>query len=129
MAAMAVPEDGFAASVHAAVALLLAGIRTAAFREMHVLGLLEGLNRPAGPVYLSRLLESALASIEARFSAHVARGEMRDTSPRFAALDLLAPLLVASLHQDGLGGEVVRSLELSRYAERVGDAFVRRYGV
>ncbi|HET7217975.1 MAG TPA: TetR/AcrR family transcriptional regulator [Vicinamibacterales bacterium] len=94
----------------------------------HVVGLTEGLhNERVGPSYLQATLEPLLASVEQRLALHLARGEMRAVDLRHAAVSLVAPLLLAILHQRELGGTRVRSLEMERFIDDHADGFVRAY--
>lgn len=94
----------------------------------HVVGLTEGLhNERVGPSYLQATLEPLLASVEQRLALHVGRGEMRAVDIRHAAVSLVAPLLLAILHQRELGGARVRSLDVERFLEDHAAAFVRAY--
>lgn len=94
----------------------------------HVVGLTEGLhNERVGPSYLHATLEPLLTAVEQRLALHVARGEMRAVDIRHAAVSLVAPLLLAILHQRELGGTKVRSLDLAQFLEDHADAFVRAY--
>ena len=93
----------------------------------HVVGLTEGLhNDRVGPSYLQATLEPLLASVEQRLTLHVARGEMRPVDLRHAAISLIAPLLLAILHQRELGGTSVRQMDLDRFLDDHAAAFVRR---
>ena len=56
------------------------------------------------------------------------RGDMIETDARTAALMLVTPLLVASLHQDQLNGSVLRPLSTDQLARDLSGAFVRAYG-
>jgi AcrR family transcriptional regulator len=94
----------------------------------HVVGLTEGLhNQRVGPSYLQATLEPLLASVEQRLTLHVSRGEMRPVDLRAAAVSLLAPLLLAILHQRELGGSNVRQLDMERFIEDHADGFVKGY--
>jgi len=96
--------------------------------RMHVVGLAEGLhNERVGPSYLQATLEPLLASVEQRLGLHVARGEMRVVDIRHAAVALVAPLLLAILHQRELGGSKVRSLDMERFLDDHAEGFVRAY--
>ncbi|MBY0299605.1 MAG: TetR/AcrR family transcriptional regulator [Methylobacterium sp.] len=123
------PSGPFAASVGDAAAYLALGLSQPVVRELHALGLSEGLGHPrSGPAYLAHTLEPLVQALEDRFRAHIAAGEMREADPRAAALALAAPLLLAHLHQDRLGGTAVRPLDLDRFRAEHVEAFVRAYG-
>lgn len=100
-----------AASVEELVRYLWAGFRFG-LTEIHALGFREGLgNSTAGPAYLKCLLEPSLNAVEARLAAHAEAGELRTIDLRYSAIMLVAPLLVAALHQKHLGGEAIRHLD------------------
>jgi hypothetical protein len=94
--------------------------------DVHVIGLREGLHQTSGgPAYLRHILEPTLAAVEERLAAHQAAGDMRAGDVRAAALAFVAPLVLAALHQGGLGGAVVRPLDLDAFAQTHAGAFVR----
>ncbi|HQR28963.1 MAG TPA: TetR/AcrR family transcriptional regulator [Anaeromyxobacteraceae bacterium] len=96
--------------------------------KAHVLGLVEGLGEPSiGPAYLRTLLEPSLQSAEARVALHVARGELGPCDVRQAAVELVAPVIVALLHQQALGGKGVRPLELEPFLDEHVRRFLRAY--
>jgi AcrR family transcriptional regulator len=84
--------------------------------KAHALGLTEGLGEPElGRAYLTHLLEPTLQSAEARIARHVAHGELAPCDVRHAALELLAPVVLALLHQQALCGDAVRPLDLDAF--------------
>lgn len=127
LAQVAASDLPFAESIEAALRYMLAGLRQG-LNEVHMLGLREGMGqRRLGPAYLDTILEPSLRAIEARLAAHQARGEMRGGDPRHAALALLAPLVLAGLHQAELGGDDLRPLDLDALVADHAAAFVRGY--
>lgn len=96
--------------------------------DVFAVSLAEGLLDPeVSRSTLSHIIEPTLETLETRLRDHMARGEMIETDVRAAALMLLSPLLLASLHQDQLRGAEVRPLALDGLAETLTDAFVRAY--
>lgn len=100
---------------------------------LHGSGISEGLGSASlGPAYVEHLLEPTLAVVEAMLDIWQARGEIVDCDTRVGALALLSPLLMALIHQRGLGGEAVRALDLPAFiAEHVRrwiDGYGSRYG-
>lgn len=70
-----------------------------------------------GPAFLSHLLEPFLESVEQLLQTHVDRGQLPvDLDVRGAALGLLAAPLLALLHQDALGGDTSRPLDVETFA-------------
>lgn len=87
----------------------------------------------AGPGYLGGVLEPTLQAFEARLRVHAVRGELDlaaddDASIRAAGLAFLSPLILALLHQEGLGGRRCRPLDLAAFARGHIDRFLRAYG-
>lgn len=114
----------FAASIRAAVGFMAEGLFEARVSDIHAFGLAEGTQDGAtGRAYLEHLFEPTLQALEARLAAHVARGEMKPAEPRLAALMLLAPLVLGALHQDHLGGDVVRPLDREALVAALVDSF------
>lgn len=123
------PQGPFAASVRDAAAYIALGLMQPVVRQLHEIGLGEGLGRPGvGSVYLTVLLEPMIEALERRLQAHVAAGEMRPADLRAAAVGLAAPILVAQLHQRALGGDVTRPLDVEAFLATHVEAFVRGYG-
>ena len=119
---------GLRASMHRLAESILASVRLGQMDKLHSLGLTEGLgDEDLGPSYLSSILEPTLQAIESRLDQHQARGELRVVSTRHAALAFAAPLLLATLHQQGLGGNCLRPLDLDAFAKSHVDAFLRAY--
>jgi AcrR family transcriptional regulator len=95
----------------------------------HELGLTEGIgDATLGPAYLRMLLEPTLHAAEARIALHMARGEIGPCDVRMAALELVAPLVVALLHQGPLGGDAVRKLDIEPFLEEHVARFLRAFG-
>lgn len=130
LAVMARPTGDFATSMRDAVGHLAGGLIHAGLDRMIASGLAEGLGHPTvGPAFVTNLLEPMIEAAEARLDAHVARGEMRGGDTRLAAIQLIAPVLIAVLHQRPLGGAAVRPLDLDAFASDHVDSFVRSWGL
>lgn len=98
--------------------------------SLHELGMAAGFQEPTiGPSYLAHILEPTLQAVEARLARHVAAGELRATDLRVAAIELISPVLVAVLHQRGLGGVHVRPLDLGAFTTAHLASFLRSYEV
>jgi AcrR family transcriptional regulator len=127
---LAMTDEPFARSIRRLLSGASFGLADMNRISTHVVGLTEGLhNGRVGPSYLQATLEPLLASVEQRLTLHVARGEMRAVDLRHAAVSLIAPLLLAILHQRELGGSTVRRLEIERFIEDHADGFVRAHAV
>jgi AcrR family transcriptional regulator len=127
---VATTEDPFPSSIRRVLHGSAFGLKDMGRIRTHAVGLTEGLhNARIGPSYLQATLEPLLASVEQRLTLHVARGEMRAVDIRHAAISLLAPLLIAILHQRELGGTAVRQMDLDAFMEDHADSFVRAHAV
>lgn len=120
--------EPFHASIPGLVDFILEGLVRARVIDGHAVAFTEALAAPMlGPIYLRHVLEPTLQAVEARLADHQARGEMRKVDPRTAALALVAPLLLAALHQCALGGEQIRPLDLASFGQDIAAAFLRSY--
>lgn len=127
------PTGDLASSVRDFARGLVAGMQSVCgpvrLGDVFSASLSEGLADPEiSPLALRHVLEPAVDALERRLAAHVARGEMRRTDLRAAALILIAPILFSVLHQDQMQGASLRPLALDDLADEVADAFVRAYG-
>lgn len=130
MQALRQPSGPFAKSMFEAAAYVDLGLSIPVVTELHSAGILEGLaHEEIGPYYLSTMLEPVLQGVEVRLSAHLARGEMRQTDLRSAALQLVSPIFMAHLHQRLLGGDKLRPLDFAVHRSEHVEAFVRAYGI
>jgi AcrR family transcriptional regulator len=127
------PAGDFAGSIrdfaHGLVAGLQAPDRPVRLGDVFSASLSEGLADPEiGPLALRHVLDPALEALEQRLERHVERGEMLKADLRAAALTLIAPILLAVLHQDQMQGASLRPVALHDLAEDVAQAFIRAYG-
>ncbi len=76
---------------------------------------------------LKHIIDPTIDVLVARLRGHMARGEMIETDPRAAALMLVSPLLLASLHQNQLQGSAETPMSLEGLAATVSAAFVRAF--
>jgi len=105
-------QEDAATSLRWALDLIRVGLEHGPLSRMHVLGLQAGMGSPAlGPAYLNNLLEPTLRCVEVRIERHQGRGELVGREARVIALQLVAPLLLAVLHQGPLCGDRVRPLD------------------
>jgi AcrR family transcriptional regulator len=127
LAMAARPAPLFAPSVHELVGMLGQGLDRGVL-ALQVIGLTEGLgNAGSAGAYLGHHLEPILAAIGARLDAHVERAQMRPVATRFAAIGLLAPMVIARLHQTELGGHATYPMSLPDFDQSHADAFVRAH--
>jgi AcrR family transcriptional regulator len=132
MEMIAAPAAGFAPSVREYAMAFVAGMQCAdgpvRLGDVFAASLSEGLADPEiSPIALRYVIDPALEALERRLAVHVARGEMRETDLRAAALMLIAPILVAVLHQDQMRGAASCPMVLNQVADDVAGAFIRAY--
>ena len=125
----ATPEGAFADSIRALLRHADDGFRYGGLTEAHAMGLAEGLTSEGlAADYLGLALDPTIDAFGARLRAHQEAGEMRaDADPRAAAVQLLAPLFVARLHQDRLGGRDTAAIDMTAMLDQQSEAFVRGY--
>lgn len=110
------------------LSMFLCGGFQGALASLHSAGLREAFDDPrAGVCYLETLLEPTLAAIEERLAAHQQAGQMRPGDVRLAALQILAPIFLAALHQMRLGGCGIRPLDLTELARTNAADFCRSW--
>jgi AcrR family transcriptional regulator len=128
LARLRLPNPDFSVSVREAADHIAEGLDQPLVAELHAIGMAEGVAHPAtGPAYLTTLLEPMIQALEERLSRHVAAGQMRAVDLRVAAISLLAPLVLAHLHQDWLGGDRTRYLDKNVHRACQVDAFLRAF--
>jgi len=107
----------------------LAARREVRLGDFFAVTLGEGLIDPGVSRSTRRhVLDPTVATLATRLRGHVDRGEMIDTDLRDAALMLVCPLLMASLHQEQMGGALESPIRLDDMIETMSAAFVRAFG-
>lgn len=97
--------------------------------EIHTLGVAAGLrDEVLGPAYVDEVLEPTLQAAEARLARHVAGGELGPCDARHAALELVAPVVLALLHQECLFGARCRPLDVGAFLDDHLARFLRAHG-
>ncbi len=81
-----------------------------------------------GPAALNYVIEPPLQAMEKRLAAHQERGELGDVDLRCAALMLISPLVVASMHQTQMSGDSVRPLDFAPLIDAAASSFMKAYG-
>lgn len=130
--AVATPAPNAAAAVDTYIDLSRIGVATGGFGRAHSFGLVEGVaDEKVGEAYLELLLEPSLQALENRLAPYLGP----DASParkRAAALMIFAPMLLAVIHQQLLGGEKAAPMDLDAMfgalAELVRDAVGAKQG-
>jgi AcrR family transcriptional regulator len=98
---------------------------------LHRSGISEGLgSEELGPAYVTHLLEPTLAVVERMLEIWAERGDVEIPAGqlRSAGLALMAPVILALLHQRGLGGVRCRALDFGEFIEAHVDGFLRGWG-
>jgi AcrR family transcriptional regulator len=109
--AVAQPSTSMDGAVDGYVQLSRAGVAHGAFARAHAFGLVEGVaDENVGKAYLETLLEPSLQALEERLSPHMASASAPEK--RAAALMVFAPMLLAVLHQQLLGGAQATPIDL-----------------
>ncbi len=126
LAMASIPTDS---NLRRSLAQYIGGLREAWFTHgvgnIEARSLAAGLAESAlGPSYINSILEPLLQSLEQRLAAHIQRAEMAPCNERFAALQLLSPIVLGLLHQDSLSGKTCRPLDLDDFLEKHLDDFV-----
>lgn len=118
ISAVAQQSTSPAQAVDAYVAISKAGVQHGGFARAHAFGLIEGVADPAvGRTYLTELLEPSLRALEARLAPHLKSSDPMEA--RAAALMLFAPMLLAVLHQQLLGGAEAAPIDLDALYEAI----------
>ncbi len=78
--------------------------------------------------YTRAILDPIVDAVATRFARHIERGEMAEVDPRFAALSLLGPVLLALMHQHGLHGQQTNPLDIHALLDQHIAGFVTAYG-
>lgn len=98
--------------------------------NLHRVGLEAGLSdSKAGKTYLASILEPAVQAFADRIQLHIDRGELKPCTPRFAALSLLSPVLLAMLHQKQLSGEEQWPLSIDDFLQEHVDFFLQAHSL
>ncbi len=98
--------------------------------QMQAAMLAEGLTvRRLGPAYVTLLLEPLLQVGERVLQRFIDAGALEPCDVRAAGLTLLAPLVLALLHQDNLTGTACRPLDLPVFIDAHVETFLRAYPV
>jgi len=118
---------GLEASVAGFVAHLLEGWRFGLGHAMRNGMRLSLGQEQRGAAFLDGLVEPMVLALEARLRDHQERGDMRPGNARFAALQLLGPLVLALLHQDELDGTRYRPLEMDAFVADTVQHFVHAW--
>ncbi len=124
-------ELPFAASIFSYATALVTALgaeRDVKLGDLFAVSLGEGLlDSGVSHSTLRHIVDPTVAALQARLSGHVARGEMIDCDVRAAALMLISPLLLASLHQRQLCGAAENPLCLEQLTRTTSEAFVRAF--
>lgn len=112
--AVAEPSPTLQDAVETYVTLSRAGVAHGGFARAHAFGLIEGVaDECVGRAYLSSLLEPSVEALEDRLRPHLPESASAE-DVRAAALLIFAPMLLAVLHQQLLGGAEAAPIDLDK---------------
>jgi AcrR family transcriptional regulator len=124
-------QKPFDESIHDYVDALIRALRAkrdVSLGDLIAVSLGEGLiDAAVSPSTLRHILDPTIEALEARLRLHIGRGEMIETDVRAAALMLVSPILLATLHQDQMRGAATSPIRLEDSARAMAEAFVRAY--
>lgn len=111
--------DDAQTALHGFLTDLVIGWRHFGVNRIHAVGLAEGLGQGRrGRAYVNHILEPSLQAAERLFDALIAAGRLPPMPAREAALALVAPVLLALLHQHALHGDQCRPLDVDAFIVR-----------
>jgi AcrR family transcriptional regulator len=127
--ALSFTELPVAAGLRTLVGQIVEGWTPQGLGGLHRSGISEGLGSESlGPAYIDNVLEPTVDVVERMLEIWRARGEVEVEDLRTAALALLAPVVLALLHQRGLGGQRCRPLDFEAFLDHHIAGFLRGYG-
>ncbi|GBF57182.1 hypothetical protein PbB2_00843 [Candidatus Phycosocius bacilliformis] len=131
LVASAQPIGDLATCVRTKLNYIQIAFRRFGLSQLNMWGLSEGLgDQMSGPAYLTYFLEPSLQSCEACLKHYQEVGEVAaHIDIRFAALNMLSPLILLLMHQDGLGGCQVREADVDVFIDHHTRSFCRAVGV
>jgi len=122
------PTGTFRQSINDLVQHVGDGFRYGRLDRLHAVGLIEGLaDTRIAHAYLADVLEPTIQATQRRLEVHMAKGEMRLTTARNAAVVLLGPIVLIYLHQQGLSGALTYLTDIDTFLKEHSDGFVKSY--
>ena len=122
---LATPSGSLSQSVEDLLGFVVVGQRLPELRQLHRVGIAEGLRSSSlGMACVDFILEPALQAIEVRLARHMEASEMRQSDPRAASIELLAPVLIVFMHQEDLGGRARRPLDIDAFVSEHATRFI-----
>lgn len=116
-----VDGDTGAEALRTALEFVVVGWRDYGVGRLHEVGLKVGLeDEETGKTYVDVIFEPLSRAFEGLVSRLQAEGKLpRGPSPRVVALTALSPVMMALLHQLGLGGKALREIEMGQLLDDV----------
>ncbi len=112
MEAVETTAQDAAHAIDAYIELSIIGVRNGVFARAHCYCIVEGVaDARVGRSYLTALLEPSLLALERRMAPHLPAGADA-AAARAAALQVFAPMLLAVIHQQLLGGGDAAPMDL-----------------
>ncbi|HCH62312.1 MAG TPA: hypothetical protein DFR83_05875 [Deltaproteobacteria bacterium] len=122
------PIDDARTTLTDALRLLVMGWRDLGVGRIHEVGLKTGLeDERTARTYVSDILEPLLQAVERLLVRLVNAERLSPLDTRQGALMLVSPVVMALLHQDGLGGGGIRPLGIESMVDTIVDAFCRAH--
>ncbi|MBX2802897.1 MAG: TetR/AcrR family transcriptional regulator [Myxococcales bacterium] len=127
-ALVSLPVDDAEACLGEGLRRVIIGWRDFRVGNLHHVGLKVGLEDDAtGKTYVSQILEPLLGGFERLLERLIDAGRLVPLDPRTGALTLVSPVVVALLHQHGLGGNEIRPLDIEALAAELVHQFCRAH--
>jgi AcrR family transcriptional regulator len=109
--------------------LIIAGWRDHGVGNLHGVGIQAGLaDTETAHCYLGEILDPLTESVQHLLERMIQEGHLRHAQPRQGALQLLGPVVVALLHQNGLKGRLTAPLDEEALARETARGFLAAYG-
>jgi len=119
------PEHTLTTLLH----LIVVAWRDRGVGRLHDVGIQTGLGDPASAsTYLNEILDPLTEAVQHLLQRMVDEGRLQHPEPRLGAVQLLGPVVVALLHQNGLQGRHTAPLDEEALARETALGFLRAYG-
>ena len=126
---VSLPIDDPQTTLTQVLELTIAGWRDHGVGHLHGVGIQVGLaDTPTAHCYLSEILDPLTESVQILLDRMVRDGTVQHADTRMAAVQLLSPVIIALLHQHGLGGRTTAPLDEEALAQEHARAFLLAYG-
>ena len=122
------PTDDPEATLANLLRWVIVAWRDRGFGHLHHVGIQAGLaDAESASTYLREVMDPLAHSVQALIERMVGRGQLCHSDPKKAALQLLGPVMLALIHQDGLQGRVTSPLDEEALARETAHGFLSAY--